>query len=131
MKTSRIEWTDHTFNPWWGCSKVSPGCAHCYAKGISRRFSGDIWGKDANRRFFDDPHWQNPVKWNAEALRSGGRYRVFSASMTDVFEDRADLVPHRERLFALIEATPALDWQSLTKPAGEREAARANSKLAA
>ena len=43
-----------TFNPWWGCSKVSPGCARCYAEAMSNRFGHNIWGSKAERRFFGD-----------------------------------------------------------------------------
>lgn len=109
-----IQWTDHTFNPWWGCARVSPGCEHCYAEVMAKRFGTD-WGLKSERRFFGEKHWVEPLRWNAAAKRAGERRRVFCASMADVFEDREDLVPHRERLFRLIEQTPWLDWQLLTK----------------
>lgn len=115
MKDSKIEWTDHTFNPWWGCVKVSPGCAHCYAETFSKRTGNAVWGEESPRRFFGDKHWNEPRKWNAAAEAEGQRKRVFCASMADVFEDRADLVPHRARLCALIGETPWLDWLLLTK----------------
>lgn len=114
-KDSSIEWTHHTFNPWWGCTKVSPGCKHCYAETFSHRIGQDIWGLRAERRFFGDAHWREPVKWNSEAFRNGERRRVFCASMADVFENRADLDPLRARLWQLISDTPALDWLLLTK----------------
>ena len=114
-KDSSIEWTHHTFNPWWGCTKVSPGCKHCYAETFSHRIGQDIWGPRAERRFFSDAHWRDPLKWNAEAARAGVRRRVFCASMADVFENRAELNPHRERLWQLIADTPSLDWLLLTK----------------
>lgn len=110
-----ISWTDHTFNPWWGCVRVSPGCEHCYAETFSKRVGHKVWGVQAERRFFGNDHWYQPIKWNAAAEREGVRHRVFCASMADVFEDRVDLVTHRERLFRLIEDTPMLDWQLLTK----------------
>jgi len=112
---SKIEWTHHTFNPWWGCVKVSAGCTHCYADTFSKRYGHDIWGVDRPRRFFGDKHWAEPVKWNKEAEKVGERRRVFCASMADVFEGREDLSPHRWRLFNLIESTPDLDWLLLTK----------------
>lgn len=125
---TNIEWTDHTFNPWWGCVKVSPGCANCYAATFDARTHGTSkhvtakgetrephWGKDAPRRFFGDKHWREPLKWNRDAERDGVRRRVFCASMADVFEDRPDLVEPRDRLFALIHATKSLDWLLLTK----------------
>lgn len=117
MRDSRIEWTDHTFNPWWGCTKVSAGCAGCYAEAMSKRTGNRVWGDQAPRRFFGAHHWAQPLKWDAEARSSGRRARVFCASMADVFEDRQDLVAERERLWALIRATPHLDWLLLTKRA--------------
>jgi protein gp37 len=114
-KNSHIEWTHHTFNPWWGCAKVSPACKHCYAEAITNRFGGAKWGVKGERRFFGVEHWNEPLKWNKEAERDGIRYRVFCASMSDVYEDRADLAKERDKLWSLIEKTPALDWLVLTK----------------
>jgi protein gp37 len=118
---SRIEWTHHTFNPWWGCVRVSPACQHCYAETFAKRVGQDVWGVDKPRRFFGDKHWAEPVKWNAEAARAGERARVFCASMADVFELHGDPATHsamqvaRQRLWRLIETTPMLDWLLLTK----------------
>jgi protein gp37 len=114
-KDSGIEWTHHTFNPWWGCTKVSPGCKNCYAETWARRIGRALWGPKAPRRELSENYWKQPIAWNAEALRQGERKRVFCASMADVFEDRRDLDAHRERLWKLIEATPKLDWLLLTK----------------
>lgn len=112
---SRIEWTHHTFNPWWGCVKVSPACKHCYAESWAKRVGLALWGGRAPRRFFSDAHWREPLRWNLQACQAGERRRVFCASMADVFEARCDLDPWRERLWPLIEATPYLDWLLLTK----------------
>ena len=114
-KDSKIEWTHHTFNPWWGCAKVSPACKHCYAEAWAKRVGNAVWGKDAPRRFFGESHWKEPLRWSREAEAAGIRNRVFCASMADVFERRADLRQWREKLWSLIEATPALDWLLLTK----------------
>ena len=114
-KNSRIEWTDHTFNPWWGCTKVSAACKNCYAEAWSKRVGQKVWGVKADRRFFGDKHWSEPLKWNFEAGVMGQRLRVFCASMADVFEDRPELNLWREKLWTLIEATPQLDWLLLTK----------------
>lgn len=114
-KNSRIEWTHHTFNPWWGCTKVSAACKHCYAEAWSKRVGQNVWGVKAKRRFFGEGHWSEPVKWNAEAEEAGTRFRVFCASMADVFEDRRDLDEWRGKLWDLIEITPGLDWLLLTK----------------
>lgn len=115
MKDTAISWTHHTFNPWWGCTKVSAGCTHCYAETFSKRTGRSVWGKDAPRRFLSDDYWAQPLKWNAEAEKAGERRRVFCASMADVFEDRDDLIAPRTQLFRLIRQTPWLDWQLLTK----------------
>ncbi len=114
-----IAWTDHTFNPWWGCMKVSPGCDHCYAERDAARFSPDmqLWGPDSERRVFGDKHWNGPLAWNRRAIADGVRRRVFCASMADVFDKEAPYGA-RERLWQLIAATPALDWLILTKRIG-------------
>ena len=114
-KESKIAWTHATFNTHWGCTKVSPGCDHCYAETFSKRLGKNIWGPQAERRFFGDKHWNEPLKWDAEAKESGKPFRVFCASMADVFEDRRDLDVVRARLFSLIEKTSALTWMVLTK----------------
>jgi protein gp37 len=115
-KNSSIEWTHHTFNPWWGCEKVSPGCANCYAEVWARRVGQNVWGGDEQRRrFFSDTHWKQPLRWEREANAEGTRRRVFCASMGDVFEPRRELNEARERLWRLIESTPSLDWLLLTK----------------
>ncbi len=114
-KNSQIEWTQHTFNPWWGCAKVSPACEHCYAELWAKRMGQQVWGPKSPRRFFSDTHWKEPLVWNEDARSTKARHRVFCASMADVFEKRADLDNQRERLWALIAATPWLDWLLLTK----------------
>lgn len=114
-KDSSIEWTHHTFNPWWGCVKVSAACDHCYAEAWAKRVGSAVWGPMAERRFFGDAHWKEPIKWNREAKQDGVRRRVFCASMADIFENRPDLIEPRKRLLELVEATPMLDWLLLTK----------------
>lgn len=112
-----IGWTDHTFNPWWGCLKISPACEHCYACDQANRFGHAVWGLASNtqRRTFGEAHWKMPLKWNTRAAVEGRRFRVSCASMADVFEDHAQLPPLRARVWDLIERTPQLDWQLLTK----------------
>lgn len=113
---SKIEWTKHTFNPWSGCTKISAGCANCYAAATPPSMRrGAEWGDGRERKPASDSYWRQPLAWNRAAEKAGERHRVFCASMADVFEDRADLDPWRERLFALIGQTPALDWLLLTK----------------
>jgi len=120
-----IGWTDHTFNPWWGCTRISPGCDHCYAETFSRRVGHGgrlpmIWGPGSERKFFGEKHWAEPHAWNAAAARAGVRRRVFCSSMADVFEPGRDRVgalmsEARGRLWRLIEQTKHLDWLLLTK----------------
>jgi len=112
---SAIEWTDHTFNPWWGCTKVSDACKFCYAEAFAKRTGHAVWGDAAPRRFFADEHWEEPKKWDRDAARDGVRRKVFCASMADVFEEREDLIEPRARLIRLIEQTHHLDWLLLTK----------------
>jgi len=113
-----IEWTDHTFNIAWGCMKVSPGCANCYAETWAKWTHKErVWGPAATtpRRVFGEKHWAEPLEWNALAEHEGGRRRVFCSSMADVFEDHPTIDAERSKLWPLIRATPWLDWQILTK----------------
>lgn len=120
---SKIQWTDHTFNPWRGCSKESAGCDNCYAETMSRRNPAllGVWGDDGTRVLASESMWKEPLRWNAEAQKRGMRARVFCASLADVFEWPTNLENSiavsgaRGRLFRLIEATPWLDWLLLTK----------------
>src|SRR5258708_38895566 len=105
-KDSAIEWTHHTFNPWWGCTKGSPGCKHCYAETWARRLGAALWGARAPRREPSDAYGRQPLAWNA-ALRDRDRERVFCACMADVLEDRRDLDGKRGRLWNLIGETHA------------------------
>jgi protein gp37 len=111
---TKIEWAHHTFNPWMGCTKVSPGCAHCYAvRQTARR--GVKWGPDGVRVKTSASYWLKPITWNRRAEREQTRFRVFCASLADVFEENAQVSCWRGALFELIERTPFLDWLLLTK----------------
>ncbi len=116
-ENSKIEWCHHTFNAWTGCTKIGPGCDHCYAEGWAKRSGIVQWGAGAERRRTSEANWRQPLKWNAEAERLGVRYRVFCASLADVF-DNAVPVEWRRDLFDLIERTPHLDWLLVTKRIG-------------
>lgn len=118
-----ISWTDATFNPWWGCTKISPACDHCYAERDAKRFAPGrvLWGVDAERREFGAKHWDQPKTWNDKAEREGGRLSVFCASMADVFDKNAP-AGAREQLWQLIIDTPNLDWLLLTKRIGNARA---------
>jgi protein gp37 len=118
-ENSGIAWTEHTFNPWWGCTKVDAACENCYAEQVAARFQIG-WGPKAEPRFFGLHHWNDPIRWNSAAEATGKRARVFSGSMCDIFEIRdaplgARMDHARIVLFGTIENTPALDWLLLTK----------------
>lgn len=114
---TKIEWTTHTFNPWRGCEKVSPGCANCYAEATSKRNPKVLgeWGPNGRRVIAAEGYWKKPEAWDGAAKRAGERHRVFCASLADVFEGRPELVKPRGRLLKLIKLTPNLDWLLLTK----------------
>jgi protein gp37 len=112
-----IGWTTHTWNLAWGCEKISPGCLHCYADTLSSRYGHDVWGKGKARRTFGAKHWDEPLKWNREAKAEGVRRRVFCSSMTDWCLDDPTIDRERAKLWGLIDRTPMLDWQLLTKRA--------------
>lgn len=115
-KGTRIEWAHHTFNPWIGCAKVSEACKNCYAERQQTvALKGIKWGLNTDRYLKAESGWREPLAWNREAAKLGVRYRVFCASLADVFEDRRDLDSQRERLWKLIDATPHLDWLLVTK----------------
>lgn len=117
-----IQWAHHTFNPWRGCARVSPGCDHCYAEAMSRRNPAVLgtWGEGGSRPVAAEAYWRQPVRWCDEARMARRNSRVFCASLADVFEDRRDLDCHRERLFRLAYRTRTLvggglKWMFLTK----------------
>jgi protein gp37 len=116
-QNSKIEWTDHTFNPWVGCTNVSPGCDHCYAESWSKRSRLVKWGNNPRRRT-SEAYWRAPLKWQAASAayqsQHGRRQRVFCASLADVFDNQVDPA-WRADLFDLVRGTPALDWLLLTK----------------
>lgn len=111
---TKIEWTHHTANTWWGCTKVSDGCKNCYAEAWSNRWGENIWGKNASRRMIKSV-WGDVRKWAVAAAAAGERRRVFWGSMMDVCEDRPDLVEPRKRMCGLIEELEDLDFLLLTK----------------
>jgi protein gp37 len=116
--STSIEWTDHTFNPWIGCTKISPGCKNCYAaKADDRHLLGPVshWGPGAPRHVTSAANWREPITWANAARKAGHRAKVFCASQADIFESEAP-VAQRRLLWELIgETHDALDWQILTK----------------
>lgn len=114
-ENSKIQWTDHTFNPWIGCTKVSEACKFCYAEVFAGRYMKIGWGDHYNRHKTTST-WGKPLAWNRKAEKEGKRYRVFCASLADVFEDHPSIKQEwRDELFQLIRDTPHLDWLLLTK----------------
>lgn len=124
---SKISWTDDTFNPWIGCTKISPGCQNCYAeRDFDHRFQKAKWGPHSARVKTSPGNWEKPLFWNAQAGRVGRRRFVFCASLSDVFEepqhkmfdqwgDQVCISEARKQLFELIDRTPNLVWLLLTK----------------
>ena len=104
VTNTSIEWCDTTWNPVTGCTKVSPGCAHCYAEGIAKR----LW----KGRPFED------VRVHADRVNQPYRWRkprrVFVNSMSDLFHED---VPFRfiDAVFHVMRETPKHTYQILTK----------------
>jgi len=113
-ENSKISWTHHTFNPWIGCASVSPGCKFCYAETFAGRYLHVRWGNHP-RHLTAESTWSKPVAWHRKAVKENTRYRVFCASLADVFEDNNQVFEQRMKLWDLILATPHLDWLLLTK----------------
>jgi protein gp37 len=138
-----IEWADSTFNPWIGCTKVSPACDHCYAeRDMAKRLKVVQWGAGQPRKRTSAANWKLPTQWNSKPFcqcsRCGwrgeasqadlcpqcndltldlARRRVFCASLADVFDNEVD-AEWRDDLMGLIWSTPNLDWLVLTKRIG-------------
>ena len=111
MEDTKIEWATHTFSPWEGCEKISPGCTNCYAAARAKRLGTSKWGANGTRVIRSESFWRAPHRWNANAGWCGNPYckepgrrqnirpgkcscgldverpRVFCASVADVFED--------------------------------------------
>jgi protein gp37 len=116
LRQDRTRMPGYSFNPWWGCWKISHACKACYADTFATRIGmADLWERNGRRRFFGDKHWNEPLRWNAKAAALNEHHAVFCASMADVGEDHPALVPHRNRLWDLIARTPNLLWLLLTK----------------
>lgn len=122
---TEISWCDSTFNPWIGCTKISPGCDHCYAEEMmDKRYGRVKWGPHGERVRTSEGNWHGPVKWARKARRAMQglceksarplRPRVFCASLADVFDNQVP-AEWRQDLWNLILHTPELDWLLLTK----------------
>lgn len=116
-ENSGIAWTNHTLNPWIGCTKVGKGCDHCYAEAMDGRFGGGHWGPRAPRLRTSAKNWGNLRRWNAAAARTGIRPWVFIASLADVLDKEVDPA-WRADLWAEVRAAPNLNFQFVTKRIG-------------
>ncbi|MGA0610526.1 phage Gp37/Gp68 family protein [Caldimonas sp. KR1-144] len=117
-----ISWCDSTFNPWIGCTRISPACDDCYAaRSTPARTLGLVWGPHEARRRTAAETWKHPERWDRQHAQflavNGRRRRVFCASLADVFDNQVPAA-WREDLFELIRTTPNLDWLLLTKRIG-------------
>lgn len=137
-EVSKISWTDATFNPWIGCTKVGPACDGCYAEnlmGTPGRFGPArvTWGKPGQKATYSrtsESYWKEPLRWNRKQAKLWAEYDlacargekvappapffVFCASLADIFDNQVD-PQWRKDLFELIRATPHLTWLLLTK----------------
>lgn len=120
-ESSGIEWTKSTFNPWIGCTKVSPGCDHCYAEREDNRgiFDGGArhWGPGAPRYRTSVQNWNKVRRWNREAGKTGEFWPVFTASLADIFDNE---VPDEWRAdyWQLVKECQNLTFLVLTKRVG-------------
>lgn len=115
-EATKIQWVGSTWNPWRGCEKVHAGCDHCYAEALSHRNPSQlgVWGPDGTRVAGAEAMWNAPLRWQKRAEKTGVRHSCFP-SLMDPFEDRADLVPLRDRMFGVIDRCPLVDFLLLTK----------------
>lgn len=115
-ENSGISWTDNTFNPWIGCTKVSPACDNCYAETLDKKAGGERWGPRAARTRTGVKNWNRVLRWQRETAASGTTLIVFCASLADVFDNHKSIDPAwRDDLWRLIAGTPDLRWMLLTK----------------
>jgi protein gp37 len=127
-ENSKIEWTTHTLNLWWGCVEVHEGCDNCYARTLANRYKTEwggsgLWGIGEPRRMIKSAFSQLDKFQNA-AKKAGEMHRVFVGSMMDIFEKPMPLIGQgidtgdlRKQFFAAIEmgVYPNLDFLLLTK----------------
>jgi len=111
---TNISWTDRTWNPWWGCTKVSEACRNCYAENAAWRYKSVGWGAGSLRALSTPKVWDSPFVWNEYARRNGTRKRVFCLSMGDFFDAEVP-AEWREQAWNVIRVCNALEWQILTK----------------
>ncbi len=96
-ENSKIEWTHHTANLWWGCTKVHEGCDNCYALSASKRIGKDVWGNDKPRALVGSV-WSKLDSFQKKAREAGEIHRVFVGSMMDIFENPMPVVDWKGNL---------------------------------
>lgn len=126
-ENSKIEWTNHTANLWWGCTKVHAGCDNCYAEYLSETRKGKgVWGNDKPRAAVKGV-WKDLERYQRLASETGEIHRVFVGSMMDIFEKPMPMVDWkgnpldcttdtaRQHFFSKIPTSPNLLFLLLTK----------------
>lgn len=117
-ENSKIEWTRHTWNPWIGCTKVSPACNHCYAEAMmDTRYGRARWGAGEDRVRTSEANRKLPYRWNRAAAAAGERHTVFCLSLADIWDKEADQLWRDEALTTMHE-TPHLIYLLLSKRIG-------------
>jgi protein gp37 len=118
---SKIEWTDHTWNPWFGCTKVGPPCDNCYAEDMmDKRYGRVRWGAGEDRVRTSADYWKQPLKWNRAASEAGQKATVFCLSLGDIWDNEVDPL-WRRQAFEIMERTPNLIYLLLSKRIGNAE----------
>lgn len=118
VENTKIEWATHTWNPWMGCTKVSPACDHCYAEDMmDRRYKRVSWGPGEDRVRTSEQNWKLPFKWDRAAAKVGNPATVFCLSLGDIWDNEVAPV-WRRNAFAVMERTPNLIYLLLSKRIG-------------
>ncbi len=118
MAKTQIPWADYTYNAWRGCTKVGPGCDHCYAEWRDIRFEGGAhWGPGAPRIQASKSTITAPYRWNSKAASEGTHPRIMCGSLNDIFDNEVD-DQWRQEVWDKIDATPQLRWMLITKRIG-------------
>ncbi|MDR9781636.1 DUF5131 family protein [Rhizobium redzepovicii] len=113
-ENSAISWTRHTWNPWMGCTKVSPACDGCYAEALMDKRYGKVQWGNAPRVRTGAHTWNDPFRWQRQAEKDGDRPFVFCASLADIFDNQVD-PQWRADAFEVMRKTPNLVHLLLTK----------------
>lgn len=110
-KTTKIEWAQSTQNWWIGCTRLSRACDFCYAADWAIRYKRpELWAGQLHKT----KTWGDPFKWNKAAGLTGEQWRVFSSSLSDIFDNQAPIEWFTDAL-DVIRQTKNLTWMLLTK----------------